>query len=58
MSIFKEPFRANENMIHLTASVGVSIYPDDGDTEEELMNNAIIAMNKAKELGKKRISII
>ena len=51
-SVFKEPFRANENMIYLTASIGVAIYPDDGDTEEELMNNAKMAMYKAKEVGK------
>lgn len=54
ISIFKEPFKANENIIHLTASIGVSIYPDDGDTEEELMNNANTAMYKAKELGKNK----
>jgi diguanylate cyclase (GGDEF) domain len=52
LSVFKEPFRVNENMIHLTASIGVSIYPEDGDTEEELMKNAYIAMYKAKERGK------
>ena len=57
ISIFKDQFRVNENMVHLTASVGVSIYPDDGDTEEELMNNARIAMYKAKELGKNRYQL-
>jgi len=54
ISVFNEPFKINENMIHLTASIGVSIYPDDGDTEEELMNNANTAMYRAKELGKNK----
>ncbi|MDR3601689.1 MAG: EAL domain-containing protein [Desulfosporosinus sp.] len=54
ISTFKEPFIVNENVIYLTASIGVSIYPDDGDTEEELMNNANTAMHKAKELGKNK----
>ena len=54
ISVFDEPFKINENMIYLTASLGVSIYPDDGDTEEELMNNANTAMYKAKELGKNK----
>ena len=51
-SLFKEPFGANGNMVHLTASIGVAMYPDDGDSEEELMNNAKTAMYKAKEVGK------
>jgi len=55
--IFKEPFSVNENIIHLTASIGVSIYPDDGDTEEELMSNANTAMYKAKELGKNKYKL-
>lgn len=56
-TIFDEPFKINENMIYLTASIGVSIYPDDGDTEEELMNNANTAMYKAKELGKNKFQL-
>ncbi|EGW38554.1 GGDEF domain-containing phosphodiesterase [Desulfosporosinus sp. OT] len=50
--IFKEPFWINETMINLTSSIGVSIYPDNGETGEELLNNADTAMYKAKELGK------
>lgn len=56
-STFGEPFKANENIINLTASLGVSVYPDDGDTEEELISNANTAMYKAKELGKNRYQV-
>jgi diguanylate cyclase (GGDEF)-like protein len=37
---------------HVTASVGVSIYPKDGEDEQSLMKNADIAMYQAKENGK------
>jgi len=36
----------------VTASVGVSTYPKDGDDEQSLMKNADIAMYQAKEEGK------
>jgi len=36
----------------VTASVGVSTYPKDGDDEQSLMKNADIAMYQAKEDGK------
>ena len=50
--VFEEPFKINNGTINLTASIGVSIYPDDGDTNEELINNATTAMYKAKKSEK------
>jgi diguanylate cyclase (GGDEF)-like protein len=38
--------------ITTTASIGVSIFPDDGADTDELLKNADIAMYKAKEAGK------
>lgn len=49
---FHKPFYVNDLVLNITASVGVSIYPDDGNTVEELLRNADTAMYKAKELGK------
>ena len=46
--VFEEPFEITNGSISLTASIGVSIYPDDGETNEELLNNATTAMYKAK----------
>jgi diguanylate cyclase (GGDEF)-like protein/PAS domain S-box-containing protein len=38
--------------IFLTGSVGVSVFPQDGDTAEALIGNADIAMYRAKGLGR------
>jgi len=50
--VFEEPFKINNRIINLTASIGVSIYPDDGDTNEELINNATTAMYLTKKSEK------
>jgi diguanylate cyclase (GGDEF)-like protein/PAS domain S-box-containing protein len=39
-------------LIHMTASIGISIFPDDGRNEFSLMKHADIAMYRAKESGK------
>ncbi len=40
----------NDNEIFLGCRVGVSVYPDDGDTVEDLMKSADSALSSAKEL--------
>jgi len=47
-----KPFVALGQEFRVTASVGVSTYPKDGDDEKSLMKNADIAMYQAKEDGK------
>jgi diguanylate cyclase (GGDEF)-like protein/PAS domain S-box-containing protein len=42
----------DERDFHVTASIGVSIYPDDGLTPEVLIKNADTAMYQAKEGGR------
>jgi diguanylate cyclase (GGDEF)-like protein/PAS domain S-box-containing protein len=41
----------------VTASIGVSIYPKDGDDEQSLMKNADVAMYFAKEEGKNNFQL-
>jgi diguanylate cyclase (GGDEF)-like protein len=44
-----EPFVIDGHEIHVTASIGISVYPDDGRT---LLRNADVALYLAKEKGK------
>lgn len=45
------PMHLNEHTIHPAASVGISIYPDDGLAAEDLIRHADIAMYSAKASG-------
>jgi diguanylate cyclase (GGDEF)-like protein/PAS domain S-box-containing protein len=51
VSILKQPFIVSDQEIYVTASIGISIYPDDSDYGEDLLKNADIAMFHAKEQG-------
>ena len=42
------PFKQNGHEIHITLSVGITIYPDHGQTKEELIKNADTAVCSAK----------
>jgi diguanylate cyclase (GGDEF)-like protein/PAS domain S-box-containing protein len=48
----REPFISGDRELYVTSSVGIAIYPDDGETPEELTKNADTAMYRAKELGR------
>ena len=48
----KEPFMINGTMLYSTFSIGVSRYPEDGESTEILLRNADTAMYKAKEHGR------
>ncbi len=41
-------FMVGTNGIHVTASIGVALYPSDGETADELIRNADVAMHKVK----------
>ncbi|KTC73055.1 regulatory protein (GGDEF and EAL domains) [Legionella birminghamensis] len=53
---FIEPFIVKEQELYLTTSIGVSVYPGDGCTTEDLLTNADTAMYNAKEIGGNRYS--
>ena len=48
------PFLINDISIHIGASIGVAIYPDDGIEGDILVRNADQAMYSAKQAGKNR----
>ena len=47
-----QPFKIEEHDIYVTSSIGISLYPDDGDAPEELLKHADVAMYRSKELGR------
>ena len=48
-----QQFILNEkHHVHIGASIGIAIHPEHGDTEEALMDNADMALYKAKDLGR------
>lgn len=51
-SAFAEPFRISGHEIHLSASVGVTVFPGDGQDVDVLLRNAELAMYRAKKGGR------
>jgi diguanylate cyclase (GGDEF)-like protein/PAS domain S-box-containing protein len=49
---FKSPFKIAGRELHVTASIGISIYPEDGKDVADLTKNADAAMYQAKEQGR------
>ena len=48
----KDPIHIDGNTMHTTFSIGISSYPEDGNTTEILLRNADTAMYKAKDKGR------
>jgi diguanylate cyclase len=46
-----QPFCLENREIFITASIGISIYPQDAEDVDQLMKNAGVAMSYAKQLG-------
>lgn len=57
MDIFKHPWLLDHREFYVTASIGISVYPDDGSDLHELMKNADAAMYRAKETGRNNYQI-
>lgn len=49
-SVLDEPFYLSQG-VKMTASIGISLYPQDGDNAQSLLINADVAMLKAKQFG-------
>ena len=52
MKIIKDPFVINNNALHIGMSVGISMFPDDGEDADTLLKNADAAMYEAKYNGR------
>ena len=52
MEAFRKPFVLNSQKVHITTSLGIVVYPDDGEDGDILIRNADIAMYHAKKEGR------
>lgn len=50
--VFEHPTQVGTRSFRVTASIGVAIYPDDGETPSQLLKNADAAMYLAKTAGR------
>jgi len=46
------PFNIHPHQMRVSASIGIALFPEHGDSVEELLKNADTAMYQAKELGR------
>ncbi|CDG81075.1 EAL domain-containing response regulator [Janthinobacterium agaricidamnosum] len=52
LACLHQPFDLDGHQVHISASIGIAIYPGDGETIDELLRHADIAMYQVKALGK------
>ena len=52
LSVFEQPIKLDHNEVYVYASIGISLYPDDGENAEILLRNADSAMYEIKGKGK------
>ena len=52
LSAFQQPFMWHNHEFFLSASIGMSVFPDDGDKVEQLLACADMAMYRAKQEGR------
>lgn len=52
---FAKPFVVDGQEIFVTASIGISLYPKDGDNAESLLKNADTAMYRTKKQGRNHL---
>jgi diguanylate cyclase (GGDEF)-like protein/PAS domain S-box-containing protein len=54
---YKEPFFIDNYELFITTSIGISVFPYDGEDAQVLMRNADAALYRAKEQGKNRYKV-
>lgn len=53
LDLMREPFRlAQDRDMYIGASIGISVYPEDGSSVTELIQHSDVAMYQAKEAGR------
>jgi diguanylate cyclase (GGDEF)-like protein len=52
LKCLQAPFTLDGHEVHVSASIGIAVYPSDGETIDDLIRHADIAMYQVKALGK------
>lgn len=52
LNALSPPFKVDQQELYITASIGVSLFPGDGEDSSTLLKHADVAMYRAKDLGK------
>lgn len=51
LDAFAQPFHLANKDIYVYGSIGIALYPDDGEDQYSILKNAATAMHRAKEMG-------
>jgi diguanylate cyclase (GGDEF)-like protein/PAS domain S-box-containing protein len=52
LDVIEQPYWVHGHLVHVSASIGMSLFPDDGEDPDTLLKNADVAMYRAKEAGR------
>lgn len=52
LEVIREPFPLGEHILRITTSIGIAVYPDDGEDGDHLVKRADVAMYRAKDTGR------
>ena len=55
LTSLEQPFEINQESLYISASIGATLYPQDGEHPEQLIKNADQAMYAAKEAGRSKL---
>ena len=51
LTTLEQPLQINETLIEVKASLGITLYPEHGDSTDMIMQHADVAMYQAKQIG-------
>lgn len=58
LTTLDQPFKLNNQIVNVTTSIGIAIYPNDGEEIDTLIKQADLAMYQAKQAGKHRFCFV
>ncbi|CAM2883575.1 EAL domain-containing protein [Legionella worsleiensis] len=57
ITVLSRSFQFGEYQMNISASIGIALYPDSGETTSDLLKNADLAMYQAKKTGKNSYAV-